>query len=380
MDVQQIELTLMRKDLRDIMLAFQALQDNKSIGYIGLALSPIIGFTIDESYKYFISRGLINDLSNLFTKYKISVKKSRALLKLFDDSDGGMEGLIDLLYLFQVKSSEWMNAGKTPLKRFVGEAWLQPDIGLYFFGEDPIYMSIVGFSTYGKTKQEIAALTDADYMHISEEAYAYGIALGEYFGAMDAVMSYFQVPIDSKKKQTISETFWISHNDFRSNKLNRRVKLVTRTDQRIALALLFILTQVNLVNHVLPQILPADSYLLERIQFMTAYHATRSLSEIELESNSGLANLSFDKTLLSNVPNIRKVRNTMAHYGLGEGSTYTNGKGDILDDVIKGYCGYSKLEILDMSKALLDAISGWTQSNLSKHQLKNIRAILGDHT
>jgi hypothetical protein len=258
--------------------------------------------------------------------------------------------------------------------------WLQPDNGIYFLGEDPIYMSIVGFSAFGKTKQEIASLLGNDFKSFSEQAKSYGVALGEYFAAIEGVMNYHCIPAKPEISKAIPLNFKITHNDFRAKKLYQRIANETKLETRIAPALLFILSQVNIAYILLPRLLPSDSNLLLRLQFLTIYHATRSLSEIKPSIDSELAHLISGDTILSIVPNIKQVRNTMAHYGLGDRKKFISGNSDFLDDIINGLCGLSKSNLLEISNSQLCKISEWTRSKFSKTQLKNVRALLGDHT
>lgn len=380
MNVQNVELGLIRKDIDELRTVLLALKDHELSGYLSLALSPAIGFISEESHKYLLSRNLINDTSKLFTNYKTAVKKSRALLKLFDDTDGGMDGLIELLNLFQNKTTKWMNIGRRGFAGLLFRKLLQPDNGIYFLDEDPIYMSIVGFSAAGKTKQEIATLSEYDFEGFYEQAKSYGIALGEYFVAFDGVMNYYGISAKPENSREMLLNFKITHNDFQAKKLYQRVALEADTERRVAPVLLFILCQVNIAYHLLPRLLPVNSNLLSRLQFLTAYHATRSLSEIKFHTNGELVHMISDKTVLFNIPNIRKVRNTLAHYGIGEGKKFISDESDLLNEVIKGFCGLSKTNLLEISNGQLCEISEWTRRKFSKTQLKNIRSLLGDHT
>ncbi len=380
MNIQNIELGLIRSDTDDLREVLLALTGHELAGYLFLALSPTTGFVTKESHNYLLSRKLISGSSTLFANYEMAVKKSRALLKLFDDTDGGMDGLIDLLHLFQCKTVLWMNVGRRGLSGFLIKRWLQPDSGIYFLDEDPIYMSIVGFSAGGETRQEIAALTENDFKAFPERAKSYGIAVGEYFAAIEGIMKYYGIPGKSETSKPLPLNFKVTHNDFHARKLYQLVGRKANVSVRIAPAILFILSQVNIAYILLPHLLPSDSNLSVRLQFLTAYHATRSLSEIRHSVDNELTHLISGENMLSLVPNVRKVRNVMAHYGLGEGKKFISDNPDILDDVIKGLCGMSKSELLTVSSAQLHRISEWTHHNFSKTQLKNVRALLGDHT
>lgn len=380
MDIQAIELGIIRDETDELREILLALANHEFSGYLILALSSTTGFVTEESHNYLLSRNLINDTSSLFTNYKAAVKKSRALLKLFDDTDGGMNGLIELLLLFQNKTTQWMNVGRRGLFGSLIRKFLQPDNGIYFVDEDPIYMSMVGFSAAGKTKQEIEDLSENDFEGFPEQAKSYGVALGEYFGAISGVMNYYGISAKPEASKEILLSSKITHNDVHAKKLYQLIANEANLEIRVAPAMFYILNQVNIAYALLPQLLPPDSSLLTRLQFLTIYHATRSLLEIQYKNENELTRWLAKNNILSIVPNVRKVRNVMAHYGLGEGKKSIGNNSGTLDDVIKGLCGLSKLELLEISNNLLREVSEWTRGKFSKTRLKGVRALLGDHT
>lgn len=380
MNTQAIELGIIQSETDELREVLLALANHESSGYLALAISPTTGFVTEESHNYLLSRNLINDTSSLFTNYKAAVKKSRALLKLFDDTDGGMNGLIELLLLFQNKTTQWMNVGRRGLFGSLIRKFLQPDNGIYFLDEDPIYMSIVGFSAAGKTKEEIEVLSEADFKGFPAQAKSYGVALGEYFGAISGVMNYYGISAKSEAPKEIFLNSKITHNDVHANKLYQLIANEANLEIRAAPALFFILSQANIAYALLPRLLSSNSSLLVRLQFLSIYHTTRSLLEIQYRSENELAHWLANNNILSIVPNVRKVRNVMAHYGLGEGKKYVSNNSDALDEVIKGLCGLSKLELLEISNKLLREVSEWTRRKFSKSKLKGVRALLGDHT
>jgi hypothetical protein len=273
-----------------------------------------------------------------------------------------------------------MNVGKHGILGLLVKKWLQPDFGMYFLNEDPIYMSMVGFSAAGKTKQEIASLADADFKNIAPQARVYGEAVGEYLGAIGGILNYYGISTKSETSIAVDLDFKITHYDFFSGKLYQRVAHETSCEKRLAPVILFILSQVNIGYSLLPRLLHPDSNLLVRLQFLTLYHATRSLSTIQHRFDGSLSHLISVESISSHVPNAKKVRNVLAHYGLGEGKKYIGSNSDILNDVIKGFSGMSKSELLEFSSMQLQKICEWTRIRFSKSKLKGLRALLGDHT
>jgi hypothetical protein len=258
---------------------------------------------------------------------------------------------------------------------------LQPDIGIYFLDENPIYMTPVGFSATGKTKNEIESLSEHDFRNIPDQSRAFGEAIGTYFGAIKGLMSLYGISSNFKPSTIISLDLNITHNDFHSEELYKRIASQANIKEaNLAPVLFLILSQVNIAYLLLPRLFPLASNLLLRIQFLTAYHAISSLSEIQNDIDLELARLFSSKNILTIIPNVRKIRNVLAHYGLGEGKKYISSDPDILNDVVKGFCGMSKSELREFSSTELRKISEWAHNRFSKSKLKGLRALFGDHT
>lgn len=380
MNIQNIELELIANDTDDLLSVLLALQSHKLAGYLVFALFPTISFVAEESHNYFLSRNLRKPATPLFDTYKTAIKKSRAIIKLFNDTEGGSGGLIKSLDLFQEKSSLWMNAGKSGLLGSISKS-LQPDIGIYFLGENPIYMTPLGFSAIGKTKHEIKSLSENDFKNIPEQSRAFGEEIGKYFGAIMGLMSLYRIISNYKPSATIPSDLNITHNDFHSVELYKRIaSKANLKDTNLAPSLLLILNQVNTAQLLLPRLFPSESNILLRMLFLTAYHAVSSLSEIKNDIDLELARSFSSRNILTIVPNARKIRNVLAHYGLGEGKKYIGSNIDILNDVVQGLSGMSKSELLEVSNTQLREISEWSHNRFSKSEFKDLRALFGNHT
>jgi hypothetical protein len=380
MNTQNIELGLIAKDTDDLVSVLLTLQSNRLAGYLLFALFPTISFVAEESNNYFLSRNLKKPATPLFDKYKTAIKKSRALIKLFNDTEGGSSGLIRSLDLFQEKSSLWMNAGKSGFLGSLSKS-LQPNIGVYFLEENPIYMTPVGFSATGKTKNEIELLSEHEFKNIPEQSKAFGEAIGRYFGEIMALMNLYGISSNYKPLTSLPSDINITHNDFHSGELYKRIANdANLKDANLAPVLFLILSQVNTSHFLLPHLFPLDSNLSLRMQFLTAYHTINSLSEIQNDIDPELAGLFSSRNILTMIPNVKKTRNVLAHYGLGEGKRYIGSNSDILNEVINGFSGMSKSELLEVSSLQLQIISEWFQNRFSKSKLKNVRALFGDHT
>jgi hypothetical protein len=378
---RDIELGLVNSDAHDMGAIMLALKDHKYAGYLALGLSPTIGFIAEETYNYLTSRNILAEFPAFTGNYRRVIKKMRALLKLFDDTEGGREGVIAMLDLFQQKSILWMNKEKKGLYRAIIQTYLQPDIGIYFIDEDPFFMTTVGFSAAGKTRQEIEVLNEKNLESMSAYALAFSTAIGEYLGETYNLMNTLGIhTVTTPKVQNFSQ-IKVTHNDFRHlrlhSKLCRDLKI---TNKRLVAATLFILTQVNVAHAVFPSLLEKESNLLIRVRVLTAYHAVRALLELQGDIDPELISLVSSLDISQSVPNFKKVRNILAHYGMGEGKKFVSSGIDPLDEMIQGFSGMSKIEVSHLAGLYLKQISDWSRSRISKTELKSARALLGDHT
>ena len=301
-------------------------------------------------------------------------------MKFFDDKDGRRQGFQNLFNLFDEKSLQMLNANKSGLLGEIGKL-LQPDIGLYFLDNDPIFMTTVGFAVTGMEKSEIASLQKDDFVDIGQKSYTFGNAIGQFIASILPLMDFYGI---SGKSTSASVSFpepKITHNDFYTKALYRNVVEQSHLREvELAPILFYVLTQVNVSYLLLPRLLLPDSNLLLRIQFLTAYHATNSLLEIKDSISDELAQLIVSDNIFTKVPNIVSVRNTLAHYGIHKGKIYVSDSIDPLGDVIRGYSGMSLNDLRSIVNDELRKLSEWTCSKFSKQQLKPIRAIFGDHT
>jgi hypothetical protein len=379
-DFQKVELGLIADDALDLLQLMLDIRTHEASGYLALALSPLIGFVSEESHKYLIKQGLLTDDPALFKSFDLAITKLRALLKLFDDTDGGKEGLVKNLELFQRKSAQWMDVGKKRWQRIVGKS-LQPDLGIYFINNELLYPSIVGFSTSGLTRQQIENLKDEDFAGLSQNTFDFSRAVGGFLTKTIGVVGKHIALQSNLEASRLDLKFPITHNDFFSKQIYTEVaKCAQLMKSEDAIVLLYVLSQVNVAHILLPQVLSPQSNLLFRLRFLMAYHATSALAKLPTNTNSGLAALLEAIQSLPDLPNERKVRNVLAHYGFGEGRKFLVTSDSSLDQIVKGFSGQDRSFVENLILQRLALISDWTRANLSKQSLAKFRAILGDHT
>lgn len=377
---QRTEFQLIRCDIDDIHSIINLITLNESAGVLFLAILPTICFVVEESHKYLVSQRLIQKDLFLKSNYEKVITKARVLLKLFDDSEGGKDGVVNALSIYQKASKFWMNIGKTGVKGIFGKL-LQPDIGVFYLEEDPIFMTIQGFLAVGKIQSEVAMLQKNDFALFPKQSKEFGIAIGEYFNALEYYFDLCGIHSITSNNGNPLINCDITQNDFRSRKLYKRIaEQVNLKNTNLSSSLLLILNQVNIAYSLLPRVLKEDSTLLLRIQFLTAYHASNSLLQLSNSNEVAFSKLNLRDNSITKIPNAKKVRNTFAHYGLEKTSGIDFSKNEILDSTIRNMSGFSKADIAHLVFDQLMVIYIWGHENVSKAYLKKASSIFGDNT
>ncbi len=379
MDYQKLELSLLADDLQNVMSSIFAIQDHKYQGYLALAFSPALGFIAEESKNYLSKNGLLTGNNRLSDSFEVSVTKLRALLKFFDDNDGGRKRLSSTFTLFLKTSARQMNVGKTAFQRFVAKL-LQPDIGIYFCENLPFYLTVAGFSAVGLTLQEIENLEDSELASLSKRAFEFSYAVGQYLANVTAILAENGVAVSLFSPLNSASSLSITHDNFLSKQIfsevARRAGLTYPVD---AVTLLYLLSQVNVAEMLLPNIFQKESNLLFRLRFLIAYHVCRSIIAFQNECGPELKELIDNILELGNLPNESKIRNSVAHYGFGEGRKFITQDTNPLFQIVEGFSGKSLSDISQLVTLRLTLISEWSESNFSKDSFARNRALLGDH-
>ena len=184
---------------------------------------------------------------------------------------------------------------------------------------------------------------------------------------MTAILAYNGVTVNLDSQQELPPVLNITHNDFFSKQIYAEVvKRVGFKQEVDAITLLYIVSQVNVAQLLLPNILQKGSTLLFRLRFLMAYHSCASLEAMQNECGPALKHLLDDIRALGDLPNEKKIRNTTAHYGFGEGRKFITRDTDVLVQIIEGFSGKSMSDVNQLIDKRLALISDWTFLNFSK--------------
>lgn len=348
----------------------------------------------EESYQYFASlRGgrPEKDLYGaLFESHAQSVKKTRARIKLFDDTEGGLNRLMETLALIHGRSHKWfisMHQG------IIGKLTqrLQPDLGIFWFEQRPIASTHAALLTLGLTHDQIDVI-DIGRMQeeIGQFASTFSTATGDYISRLARVLKKHGHTIDLDLSPLDIPSMPITHTDhYGERAYDATANSLRLSRPELTAAILFLMTQINFVEDVLARLLDPQSTLLLRARFLAAYHATSALRQvIALENPPAGEPLAQVADAILGTPECeffttapaRSLRNVCAHYGLRGAGRFVTNDGDPMNDMAKGVCSNDVVAITGISQRHLLCISNAFVRVVSKNSLGSTRALLGDNT
>jgi hypothetical protein len=387
-DVTRTELSFITQDCIELRQLLYTIQRNSAAGAIALELAPLVAFFAEESFKYLTAPARSNPgvtlTSPLFETFSESVTKLRARAKLFDDNRGGLNKLIETLALAHQKNSEWFSY---PHRGFLGslKRRLQPDLGIYYFEEHAVCTTHIALLTVGLTYDRLLALQPSEMANVGHFAYEFSVAAGTYLRQLANYLQGYGYHFEENPLPELELP--ITHNDHHGHLVYSHISdRLGLTQPELSTAILFLLTQINFVERVLSRLLAPTSTLLFRFKFMTAYHATRALQELE-EQDGRSGNLlgSVAREILNEPDShfllgARQVRNVMAHYELREADRFLTLEGDPLNNVLVGLCHQQMMDVAALAQRQLLHISEAFVAVISKTMLRDSRALLGSHT
>lgn len=375
--IQATELKFIAEDADDVVRLMLGLGRGGTHGMLFLIALPIVGLFAEESFNYLraVHRSpLAENINNeLFDEFGRVVTKIRARIKLMDDTDGGMIGLVDYMDLVRKRSKVLF---KHPSNKFIQllSGPFRPDLGIFFVNDRIIATTHVAIPAFGFSREQIQAFRPGGFNALNSFTYEFAGAAGKYLALVAAIMLPLgnSVCLDPPALQTDIK---VTNLDFIGNRFYKhREKAVVPSESCSVAALTLLLSQTNSACFLLPTILGTGSNLLMRVQFLTAYHASRTLRHVLCEIPSWL------KEDAEPALEHRALRNTMAHYGLRGVAEYVVDTGTPFDAVIHSVSGINREQLADLVFKRLECISELLQPGLSKTELYPKGAFLGDHT
>ncbi len=298
-------------------LIFETAIKNKS-GILPFGLTPYLSLFVIETYNYFGSR--VPSFSSLAKRrHQNILRASRTRTKLFDRKQD-ITSLMDHL--------EWINGFYRSLMNCGHGGWLgwfkkriQPDMGLYFYGDHLVSTTQAAFFNLGFGTGDIATTQQGEPIGLKELSQSVGSDIGEHIGFLsDEFVKGLGVPA------TLLCTYQLSESPFRLAD-KRTVSFLRNLDSsnvplHINSCLLLSLTTVNFLIHVFRRLVINDPSTWFKLKFLTLYHVVLSLTTLQnrfytsglSEKSKGVLAHLLDDRELKTVRSKSTFRNIMVHY------------------------------------------------------------------
>jgi len=388
-ELGHFELAMIASDCRDLTEVVLSLQNPDAAAMAGLGMPPLVAWFVGESrpaLERLLGSSNMRDLSeDLFSTYKDCVAKLRARTKLFDDSRGGLDGLVDTFELAQQQSLAWFNHDHMGPLGWL-QRRLQPDLGIFWVGNNPIATTHSALLTVGLTHDRLAALDPASMTEVlSSFGHDLAVAMGEYVGHLGGAFEQAGLITMPSYESVRQSTLSVTHSDHYAARAYADIrKAIDLPAPQHAVAALFVDAQVNFVREVLSTMLRSDGLLSLRARFLCAYHATAAverLSELACDTPGAqrLKTVAASK-VSQRFPLMRRERNLMAHYGLRRAADGAPSDSNALDWAIRESCGLDLGELSAVVDSQLTAIAEAFATVVDKDSMRSSRAWLGDHT
>lgn len=386
----QYELAMIAADCQELVNLVLSMNHFGMSPEAALGQPPVFAWFANESYQQLtchLGATAVREFGpELFAEYRDAVIKVRARMKLFDDTRGGLDGLLDAFELAREHTHSWFNKDHHGVLGRLKRR-LQPDLGIYWIGARPAVTTHTAVLTMGLTQERLERL-DAATMHeaMREFGSEFSQAIGAYVGQLAAMFEAAGMLVrpEPENLRTVDITF--THSDHYATRAYEQIQHgFGFADPQLAVAALFVATQVNYARSVLPAMLRGDGFLLLRARLLTAYHATSALQEL-----AGLADtaLPAGRVLVDTSRSqsselfklMRKERNLMAHYGLRSRAAGAPTGGNALEWAVHESSGLNLVELSGVVSEQLDRLSTVFDGVADKQTMRASRAFLGDNT
>lgn len=343
--------------------------DHEASGVLGLGLPPFVCFFAVEAYDW-IRRQEFAEADQFLEANAARVRRLRAQVKGLDER-GGLEDAFQRLDTLQRTSSRLFPVDGSGVIGFF-RRWFGTDLGLYYSGSDLVATTHVALANLGYAEEGPKALDHTMVQSIGEEAAIFAESLGRFIAERFDIRERMAMP----DEDPLPEFGVVTAEDHKAAEAYRRLAERLGTENRsFAVAITWLVAQVNYVHRAMPCFLPANSELSFRFRFLTVFHtavALRALGAITRgDTSSELGRLIAElqsRPGLRRVRSLKGLRNRIAHYdarGL-EGSHISV---RYLDALVMSLANVHRSELSDHLDQELAAISTRCRSLLKKGSL-----------
>ena len=371
----KVEVQLIQEDLFQLLLAYKRLSSlSEEGGYLAFAILPMVGFVLDEVLNYLNKNKiayLIEDSNEELNRIHHRLKKIRAQIKLFDNTEGYSDGLIKALSLAHTKSKLFFSKSHKGWRAWV--RFVQPDLGVFFKDQFLINTTQTKIPSLGFSLKELEKLPPEKLpLETQEQCKKYGYELGEILGELASVFKINSLSVDFYEQK--NDKLNISHNDFVGKIFYQEVAhLLELESDNLASSLVMALAQINTVLYVLPELINKESNLLFRMRFLTAYHSSVVLTQCLRKD------FFLNQELLTFLQN-KFLRNTCAHYGIRMKDWDFEESGCFFSNIVEHNTSLGFEEAQHKISKVLHLMSKYLTDKVSKKSLARKKSIWGSNT
>jgi hypothetical protein len=318
---EQAALSLIAADLQFYRTLFLSPRLEAMRSIASLALLPFLSAFVYESAEYL--KRTTPDVDLLLQPHRELLRASRLRLKLLDDNRRSFDDALQHAADLAAVNSGWfrtMHGGKLgPIRNLI-----QPDLGVYFVGDDVVCTTHVAFLNLGLSKSALAAST-LSLETIGPHMHGIAIDLGGYM-ALLMISLGFDVAAAEIEPESPGPTLW--YRDLMSGRFyDSMARTVAPSRTPICLLLTSVLSQINTVRLVVPGVAGCNTIAAFKIGFVALYHAVFSLQTLMDEDNNDPFLTPEARQRLCGVlraPHIQRVRasrdlrNCLVHYGVAK--------------------------------------------------------------
>ena len=360
------DLKQIKEDLYFFYNLFALSQDS---GIVALALMPYLSLSVVETDKYF-KKFYPSHVKILDKKHEKIIQESRLRVKFFDVNDSIIERLEYLNWIKDLHFEWFVNKHTGYLEKLKKN--IQPDLGVFIYNGHIIGSTHTFFFNLGY-EQEFFSIPNMSLeidKIMKELPFDIAKLIGAYYGEL-SISKYLKMNIKSRNGQYIkgkcSEQFQTK--DRKSDKFYDCI-FEQELSCSIKMSLLLLLSSINFLNYVIPEIIHDSHTTYFKIKYITLYHTLISLKKIQSygyrekklsdKSKDYLGKIIKDKhaKLIISEP---KFRNVLIHYGISSIPI------DNLD---------VKTELYGLVEYFFDGISYFELNSLVNFQIKRISIIL----
>jgi hypothetical protein len=286
-----------------------------------LALMPYLSLSVVETYKYF-KKVYPSHVKILNKKHEIIIQKSRLRVKFFDINDNIIERLEYLDWIKELHFEWFVNRHNGYLEKNI-----QPDLGIFIYNGHIIGSTHTFFFNLGYEKEffPIPNMSLEIDKIMKELTFNVAKSIGAYYGEL-SISRYLKMNIKSRNGQYIKGKFseQTQTKDRKSDKFYNCI-FEQELPCNIKMSLLLLLSSINFLNYVIPEIIHDIHTTYFKIKYITLYHTLISLKKIQSygyrekklsdKSKDYLGKIIKDKhaKLIISEP---KFRNVLIHYGM----------------------------------------------------------------